>query len=63
MEKKEIAKRFEARGLSVEIKLSGVVEEEVAHLYNLLVREITRFMNHEVMGRVSQELVAKLKNK
>lgn len=52
MEKtKELKKRFEARGLFVEIKTKGVVEEEVVHLFNILTREINRFMQEEVMQR------------
>jgi hypothetical protein len=66
MEKtKELKKRFEARGLFVEIKTKGVVEEEVVHLFNILTREITRFMQEEVMQRRSEEVckLSKLKTK
>lgn len=61
-ETKELKKRFEARGLSVEIKTKGVVEEEVVHLFNILTREVNRFMQEEVMQRRSEEL-SKLKTK
>lgn len=61
-ETKELKKRFEARGLSVEIKTKGVVEEEVVHLFNILTREVNRFMQEEVMQRRSEEL-SKLKSK
>ena len=64
MEKtKELKKRFVARGLFVEIKTKGVVEEEVVHLFNILTREINRFMQEEVMQRRSEEVykLSKLK--
>lgn len=61
MEKtKELKKKFEARGLSVEIKTEGAVEEEVVRLFNILTREVNRFMREEVMQRRSEEL-SKLK--
>jgi len=63
MDKKELKRRFEARGLSVEIKTEGVVEEEVVHLFNILVREVNRFMREEVMDRRGKELLSKLKGK
>jgi hypothetical protein len=66
MEKtKELKKRFVARGLFVEIKTKGVVEEEVVHLFNILTREINRFMQEEVMQRRSEEVykLSKLETK
>ena len=57
---KTLKKIFEASGLSVEIKTEGVVEEEVIHLFNILTREINRFMQEEVMQRRGEEL-SKLK--
>ena len=57
MEKtKELKKKFEARGLSVEIKTEGTVEEEVVRLFNILTREVNRFMREEVMQRRSEEV-------
>lgn len=60
MEKREIKKRFEAKGLSVKIELKGEIEEETVHLYNILCREISRFMQEEVMDRRAKELLSKL---
>lgn len=62
MEKQELKKTFEAKGLSVEIKIEGVVEEEIVRLFNILTREVNRFMQEEVMQRRSEEL-SKLKTK
>lgn len=59
--KKKLKTKFEAKGLSVEIKTEGVVEEEVVHLFNILVREVNRFMREEVMDRRGKELLSKLK--
>ena len=53
---KELKKKFEARGLSVEIKTEGAVEEEVVRLFNILTREVNRFMREEVMQRRSEEV-------